>query len=157
MEVNSWQLYSHRLFVERFQKLVQDVKILADKDPEAYQTPPKSKLLAIILKLVLEVIPSDPNSPEFRQGGTLGQHNKHWFRAKFNQRYRLFFRFSTKHQAIVYVWLNDAKTLRKAGSKTDPYYVFAGMLEQGEPPQDFDTLLESSTQFDGSHRLNHLS
>ena len=31
--------------------------------------------------------------PEYRQGGTLGDDRKHWFRAKFFQQYRLFFRY----------------------------------------------------------------
>ena len=31
--------------------------------------------------------------PEYRQGGTLGDDRKHWFRAKFLQQYRLFFRY----------------------------------------------------------------
>jgi toxin YhaV len=71
--------------------------------------------------LLKPIIPRDPNAPEFRQGNTLGRDNRHWFRAKFHQRYRLFYRFATKEKVIIYAWLNDEKTLRKAGSKTDPY------------------------------------
>jgi len=35
---------------------------------------------------------------------------------------------------IVYVWINDEFTLRKAGSKTDAYAVFKSMLNAGNPP-----------------------
>ena len=90
------------------------------------------------------MIPRDPNAPEFRQGNTLGKDNRHWFRAKFHQRYRLFYRFATKEKVIIYAWLNDEKTLRKAGSKTDPYSVFRGMLEAGDPPGSIADLLQRS-------------
>jgi toxin YhaV len=71
----------------------------------------------------------------------------HWFRAKFFKHYRLFFRYSTQHKVIIYVWLNDEKTLRKADSSTDPYVVFSSILMQVNPPQDFDQLLEISVDF----------
>ena len=90
------------------------------------------------------MIPRDPNAPEFRQGNTLGKDNKHGFRAKLHGRYRLFYRFSTAHKIIVYAWVNDEKTLRKSGAKTDPYAVFQGTLESGEPPDTFADLLRSS-------------
>jgi toxin YhaV len=67
--------------------------------------------------------------------------NRQWFRAKFHQRFRLFFRFSSKEQVIVYAWMNDERTLRKAGAKTDPYRVFREMLEAGDPPTTIEALL----------------
>jgi toxin YhaV len=91
-----------------------------------------------------EIIPRDPNTAKFRQGNTLGADNRHWFRAKFHERYRLFYRFSNKKKVIVYGWINDANTLRKAGSKTDPYAVFRWMLESGNPPTSMTELLAVS-------------
>ena len=82
---------------------------------------------------------------EFRQGNTLGADNRQWFRAKFHQRYRLFFRFSSKEKVIVYAWVNDENTLRKAGSRTDPYAVFRAMLNAGNPPSTMAELLAVST------------
>jgi toxin YhaV len=78
---------------------------------------------------------------EFRQGNTLGADNRHWFRAKFHQRYRLFYRFSSKEKVILYAWVNDERTLRKSGSKSDPYSVFRAMLEAGDPPSTMEQLL----------------
>ena len=47
----------------------------------------------MVLKVAFEDIPSDPTRDIYRQGGTLGEEYKHWFRAKFLQRFRLFFRY----------------------------------------------------------------
>jgi toxin YhaV len=150
MEVNGWKLYVHRLFADQLTKLTQEVSELHHNDPTHYQTHPKTKFLATVNRLIRQTIPTDPTAPEYRQGNTLGTTNKHWFRAKLHGRYRLFFRFSSQEQIIVYVWLNDEKTLRKAGAITDPYAIFQKMLRSGNPPQDFDQLLNSSTFLDGS-------
>lgn len=64
--------------------------------------------------------PRNPNSVEYQLGNTLGPAHRHWRRAKFLGRFRLFYRFSTAHRAIVYAWVNDETTLRKANSRTDP-------------------------------------
>ena len=61
-------------------------------------------------------------------------------------RFRLFFRFSTAHRAIIYAWLNDASTLRKAGAPTDPYTVFKRRLDAGDPPGDWDLLLAAANE-----------
>jgi toxin YhaV len=145
MEVNGWKLYGHPLLVSQLQKLEAAVKTLREEDPEGYIGHPKAKLLATLNRLIQDIIPSDPSAPEFRQGNTLGKDNKHWFRAKFHARYRMFFRFSSKHKAIVYVWVNDERTLRQSGAKSDPYEVFKSLLESGKPPQDFEALLKRST------------
>jgi hypothetical protein len=73
------------------------------------------------------------SSPEFRQGNTSGRDNRHWLRAKFRGKYRLFYRFSTEHKIIVYAWVNDEGSLRKSSAKTDLNAVFKAMLESGNP------------------------
>jgi len=97
-------------------------------------------------RYVTEIIPRDPNAPEFRQGDTLGPDNRHWFRAKFHQRYRLFFRFSNKDRVILFVWFNDEFTLRKAGPRTDAYAVFRSMLNAGDPPRTIEALLNRAKE-----------
>ncbi len=69
---------------------------------------------------------------------------KHWFRAKFFQQYRLFYRFNSDAKVIVVAWVNEDKTLRAYGSKTDAFATFKGMLEDGNPPDDFDVLLKEA-------------
>jgi len=95
--------------------------------------------------LVLDRIPRDPLAVEFRQGNTLGRDRRHWFRAKFGgNRFRLFFRADSRARVIVYAWVNDRDTLRKAGASSDPYAVFAGMLAGGNPPDDWPALLAAA-------------
>ena len=89
-------------------------------------------------------MPQDPTRAEYRQGNTLGAQNRHWFRVKFHQRFRLFFRYDSSSLVIVYAWVNDDTSLRKAGSKTDPYAVFARMLAKGNPPDDWKKLIAAS-------------
>jgi toxin YhaV len=146
MEVNGWRLFQYPLFEGQLKRLTETVEQLSITQPDIYKEHPKSKLLATIYRYVAEIIPRDPNAPEFRQGDTLGPDNRHWFRAKFHQRYRLFFRFSTKDKVIVYVWVNDEFTLRKAGSKTDVYAVFKSMLDAGDPPRTLEALLQRAKE-----------
>jgi toxin YhaV len=146
MVVNGWTLLEHDLFAGQLDSLITKVEALAAKESETYRSHPSTKLLATIKGYILKQIPEDPSSPEFRQGNTLGKDNRRWFRAKFHGRYRLFFRFSTEKKIIIYVWVNDEKSLRKAGSKTDPYTVFQAMLRSGNPPQSLDQLLAASKE-----------
>jgi toxin YhaV len=144
MEAHGWRLFVHPLFQRQLEQLTKRVEKLASADPVGYHSHPAAKLLATIRHHIMEAVPCDPNAPEFRQGNTLGPGNRHWFRAKFHARYRLFYRFSTEHKVIIYVWVNDETTLRKAGSKTDPYITFKTLLETGDPPDSFPALLKAA-------------
>jgi toxin YhaV len=144
MQAGGWQLLAHPLFQDQLQRLKRQVTELATRDPKNFSSHPAAKFLATVQRHILIDIPRDPNSPEFRQGNALGPDNRHWFRAKFHQRYRLFFRFSSKHKIIVYAWINDESSLRKAGSKNDPYARFKAMLDGGDPPNSFDDLARRS-------------
>lgn len=146
MIVNGWRLYFDPLFDRQLENVEEEVDALAVKDPIHVAEHPTAKLLSTIRRLILEIIPRNPNAPEFRQGNTLGPQNRHWFRAKFNRRYRLFYRFSTSLKVIIYVWVNDERTPRKAGSKTDPYTVFRAMLETGVPPNSMEQLLKRARE-----------
>jgi len=149
MVVNGWTLFAHALFAQQLERLHSRVSELAAKNPATYHQEPAAKLLATIRRYILEIIPKNPSAPEFRQGNTLGPDNRHWFRAKFHERYRLFFRFSTKHRVIIYTWVNDENSLRKAGAKTDPYAIFREMLTSGNPPSDIEQLLKASNRISG--------
>jgi toxin YhaV len=148
MEVNGWTLYFNPLFQQQLEKLTAQVEALQAKDPAGYKEQPGTKLLATINRYIREIIPRDPNAEEFRQGNTLGVDNRHWFRTKFHERYRLFYRFSSKEKVIVYAWVNDESTLRKARSKTDPYTVFRAMLDSGNPPSTMAELLAVSAKME---------
>jgi len=112
------------------------VESLSQKNPDTYQKKSATKRLEAVTKLAFDIIPQDPTRDIYRQGKTLGEENKHWFRAKFYQQYRLFFRYHLERKIIVLGWINDPKTKRAYGSKNDAYRVFEKMLEDGFPPND---------------------
>jgi len=139
--VNGWTIYLHPLFRAQLEGLQQQVETLKRKDPDGYHRRNATKRLAAIAKLAFEVIPQDPTRAEYRQGGTLGDQHKHWFRAKFFQQYRLFFRYHAASKLIVFAWVNDEDTKRAYESDDDAYRVFRKMLDRGNPPDDWDALV----------------
>ncbi len=142
--VNGWCLLTHSSFQDQFENLVKEVEKNRKKDPLNYKQKNCAKRLAAIQKLIFEKIPQDPTLAEYRQGATLGDEYKHWFRAKFFQQYRLFFRYHLKSKIIVYAWVNDENTKRAYGEKFDAYSVFKKMLNSGYPPNDWDELLKEA-------------
>lgn len=74
-------------------------------------------------------------------GDALDAEHTHWFRAKFFQQYRLFFRYHAQGRIIVYGWVNDEESKRAYGTADDAYRVFRRMLDSGHPPSDWDSLM----------------
>lgn len=153
MRVGGWEVYAHPLFLDQLENLTKAVQRARRKDPVDYTAGRDAKMLAAVLKLAFEDIPADPAHRRFEQGETLGAGRKHWRRAKFYQRYRLFFRFSTSGRVIVLAWVNDEQTKRAYRSRTDAYATFARMLKSGNPPDEWDALLASATAPSVSARL----
>jgi toxin YhaV len=143
---NGWDLYAHPAFAEPFDELREAVEELQRTHPDSFAEHPKAKLLKRVLQLILKEIPRDPNATEFQLGNTLGPAHRHWRRAKFLGRFRLFCRFSSAHRAIIYAWVNDESSLRKAGSRTDPCALFQKRLRQDRPPDDWDDLLGTASR-----------
>jgi toxin YhaV len=141
---NGWSLYTHPAFGDAFESLSDAVQKLKKEQPESHARHPKAKLLKRILELTLDEIPRDPNAVEYRLGNTLATAHRYWRRAKFLGRFRLFYRFSSVHKAIVYAWVNDETTLRKAGSRTDPYVIFNKRLRDGDPPDGWEDLFRKA-------------
>jgi toxin YhaV len=142
--INGWTILAHPLFLDQLEALTIQVERLERKDPENYQKKNSAKRLVAIKNLALSVIPQDPTRPEYRQGNTLGVEYKHWFRAKFFQQYRLFFRYHAERKIIVLAWVNDESTKRAYESPSDAYRVFKRMLHSGHPPDSWDELLAES-------------
>jgi toxin YhaV len=139
--INGWTIFAHPLFLDTLETLAAQVAALQQQDPSGYLNKNASKRLAAINTLAFEIIPQDPTRSEYRQGATLGGDHKHWFRAKFFQQYRLFFRYHQESKIIVYAWVNDENTKRAYNSDTDAYRVFKRMLKRGNPPDDWLNLL----------------
>ena len=155
LERHGWTLHAYPLFLDQVERLLAAVERAKRADPATWQSKADTKLLAALKALVLDRIPRDPLAAEFRQGNTLGKEHRHWFRAKFaGNRFRLFFRADSQAKVIVYAWVNDRDTLRKAGAGNDPYAVFGRMLASGNPPDDWPALLATATDPTTHNRFN---
>ena len=141
---DGWTLYGHSLFLTELEALITQVEKLCRKDAQHFHQKNATKRLAAIAELAFKVIPQDPGRAEYRQGASLGDEYTHWFRAKFYQQYRLFFRYHRQSRIIIYGWVNNEDTLRAYGSGTDAYRTFRRMLNSGNPPDDWAQLLKSA-------------
>lgn len=139
--VNGWRIVLHPCFLDQYEKLLKDVEAARAADPEGYLKRPCAKMLAAVRKVGFANIPGNPSDPNFRLGDTLGSDKKHWFRAKFLQQYRLFFRYRQEGRLIVLAWVNDESTKRAFGSGNDAYAVFRSMLSNKRPPDDWGKLV----------------
>lgn len=141
LQLNGWKIYFHGCFLEQMKALTLEVSALKAAKPDEYMHKKPVKLLAAIRKVIEEQIAADPLNAKYRQGDTLGGEYKHWFRVRFLQQFRLFYRCSEQHKTIVIGWVNSVDTLRAYGSKTDAYRVFSAILKSGNPPDDWGELL----------------
>jgi toxin YhaV len=149
MIVNGWTLLFHDALIRQLENLAEAAERARKASPETFASNTNVKLLATIGTLLLEVIPADPTKTEYRQGNTLGSDYRHWFRAKFSARFRLFFRYDSRAKLIVFAWVNDETTLRQSGGKRDPYAVFQKMLDGGDPPNTWDALVRRAKPLPG--------
>jgi toxin YhaV len=155
LRINGWTLYAHPLFLDQLETMIGAVEKARKKDPKGYKKKRVTKLLAAVFKVAFEDIPSDPTREIYRQGDTLGDEYKHWFRAKFLQQFRLFFRYQRFQSSniIILAWVNDEDTLRAYDSATDAYLVFEKMLRRGTPPDNWTELLSASRGRDARRRF----
>lgn len=142
--INGWNLFTRPLFNAQWEELLVQFEKIRQKYPKSYLKKNATKHLLALTKMAFEVIPQDPTHEKYCQGDTLGDDYKHWFRAKFLQQYRLFFRYHLESKTIILAWVNDEKSKRAYESSTDAYRVFRKMLESGYPPDDWDDLLKEA-------------
>ncbi len=152
---DGWTIFAHPLLLDQLGRLTAAVEKAKARDPDGYARTADAKLLAMLRRLIFEIVPQDPTRAAYRQGETLGASRKHWFRAKFgNGRFRLFFRYDSKAAIIIFAWVNDAHSLRTYGSKTDAYRVFKAMLDKGNPPDDWQSLRDAASATPAQERLS---
>lgn len=132
-----------RILIEQLQKLRAATERAQRQDPQGFESNANVRLFAALSKLIFEVVPSDPDREEYRQGNRMGTAFRHWRRAKVGRRFRLFFRFDSKSRIIIFAWVHDENTLRSSGSNSDPYFVFQRILERGHPPDDWTALVSA--------------
>ena len=147
-QAHGWSIYLYPPFAARFRALIAEVQGLERANPEGFKRHASTKLLGALTGIIRDLVPRNPDAPEFRLGATLGPYTQ-WRRVKGHGlpvRYRLFYRFMSKAKVLVFAWLNDDDTLRKADAKTDVYAVFQKMLARGEVPDDFEALLTQAQE-----------
>lgn len=154
--INGWIILAHPLFLQQLEILTQEVEELKRRDPLNFHSKNSAKRLAAIAMLAFKKIPIDPTLIEYRQGVTLGSNTKHWFRAKFFQQYRLFFRYHFAKKIIIYAWVNDDTTKRAYDKKTDAYSTFKKMIKSGNPPNSWDDLFKESSDLCSLKKLSRL-
>ena len=156
LQINGLTIYAHPLFLDQLEAMIEAVEMARKNDPKGYKKKRAAKLLAAILKVAFDDIPSDPTRDVYRQGATLGEEYKHWVRAKFLQQFRLFFRYQQSEGAkiIVLAWVNDDSTLRAYESANDAYVVFRKMLKRGNPPDTWKELMAAASSDTAKSRLS---
>ncbi len=135
--MSKFYLKCHDFFAQRVDELKIHVRKLKDNLPrEEFLQNETVKLAARIRRATFEIIPEDPNRPEYLLHGELRKYRRY---KQGLQRYRLMFCFANNPPIIIYLYLNDQEHLRKAGDKKDPYEEFKQMLRKGKfshDPQD---------------------
>ncbi len=123
---SSYLLKYHSFYYQRIAQLKEQVKELHRKlGKEEFKQHEIVKLAYRVRKADQEIIPQNPNRPEYKLKGNLRKFRRY---KQGLQRYRLFFCFSDHPKIILYLYLNDEKHLRKAGAKSDPYQEFKKLV-----------------------------
>lgn len=110
MQQHGWMLLFHEGVIEQLRKLQAAAERAEQSDPQGFESNANVKLFRALSQLIVDVVPSNPASDEYRQGNTLGPAYRHWRRAKIGRRFRLFFRYDSKAWVIVFAWVNDEQS-----------------------------------------------
>ena len=145
MIINRYTIYEHKCFTQQMDDLAEQVE--SQKKAEKTAKSHEAKLLKRILDEI-DAIALAPDNKKYRLGQTMGSEYKHWRRAKIMGRYRLFFRYDSTSKIIILAWINDSDTKRTYGSKNDAYAVFKKMLGSGNPPSDWQALVNEVERSD---------
>ena len=144
--INGWRIFVHQELEYQLSKIGRKTAWLFMRGQITDKNRGRQKFLKALKRAMNDVVPSNPGAVEHRLGRALGDQPEVWFRVKFLQPDRLFYRYDSAKKIIVYVWVNDEDTLRAYGSKNDAYAVFSRKLASGYPPGSFEELLKQSRE-----------
>lgn len=123
----------HELYYQRIQELKARVRELKEQlSPEEFSRHETVKL-AVRIRDAEKEVEDDPSRPEYLLNDELRKFRRY---KRGLGRYRIIFCFSSKPPIIIFLYLNTAETLRKAGSRRDPYEQFKSMFRRGEVSHD---------------------
>lgn len=119
----------HDFYHNRVSELKTQVqKLKTQLSPLEYKQHEIVKFAARIRNAELNIIPEDPDKPEYKLKNDLKKFRRY---KQGLQRYRIMFCFSSSPPIIIYLYLNNNKHLRKEGSKNDPYEEFKNLVSKG--------------------------
>jgi toxin YhaV len=144
MQRHGWVLLFHECIVEQLQKLHAAAARAQRNDPKGFERNANVKLFRALSQLILETVPSDPARDEYRQGNTLGPDYRHWRRAKVGRRFRLFFRYDSRRRPSCSPGSMMSRRCGRRAASPTPTPMFEKMLERGNPPDDWDSLVAAS-------------
>lgn len=150
MICNNYRIKIHSLFKADFLILIGEVQQLKNKlSREEYLEHPQVKWLTIIKKLIKERIPENPGHQDYfcANGSSVLKDYPNIRRKKIQERYRLFFVFSSNPAEIGYIWFNGEDTLRKYGSRKDPYNIMLTYLKNGSIPENSKDILNQCENY----------
>lgn len=134
---HGWRVLAHPVFQRRYTELRDEARRLRQSlSPHEYRQHPTVKLTAALYRLMTEIVPENPDAPEYRLSGSLSRFRRAKGRG-LPPRYRVFWTFSTRARVIIFLYVNDEASLRKEGDKHDPYAIFRRLVERGEIGDDF--------------------
>jgi len=132
--MSKYYLKCHELFAGRIAQPQEQVKKLhATLPADEFVQHETVKLAARLRKATNEVIPEDPNRPEYVLSGDLKKYRRY---KQGLQRYRIMFCFSNRPSIIIYLYVNDKDHLRKQGGRNDPYEEFKQLIRTGKVSSD---------------------
>jgi toxin YhaV len=123
----------HELYAGRISELKERVRELkARLSPEEFARHETVKL-AVRLREAEKEIAEDPDRRDYLLREELRKFRRY---KKGLGRFRLLFCFSRKPPIIIFLYVNTADSLRKDGSRNDPYEQFKALLRRGEVSSD---------------------
>lgn len=133
MEKTDFIVRYHELYYRRIAELKERVRELkARLSPEEFRRHEVVKLAARVREAEREVA-LDPDRPEYLLRDELRKFRRY---RRGLGRYRIIYCFSNKPPIIVFLYLNTEDSLRKEGSRRDPYEEFKALLRRGAVSSD---------------------
>ncbi|OGS04282.1 MAG: hypothetical protein A3G41_04105 [Elusimicrobia bacterium RIFCSPLOWO2_12_FULL_59_9] len=129
----NYLLKYHELYFQRIEQLKSRVRELkARLEPEEFKRHEAVKL-AVRIRNAEIAIAQDPNRPEYLLSDELRKFRRY---KRGLGRYRIIFCFSNHPPIIIFLYLNTEDSLRKEGSRRDPYEQFKYLLRRGRVSHD---------------------
>ena len=135
--VNGWSIYAHPLFLDQLEGLIEEVEVRKARDPRPGARKP-DKTAGRRLQAGHRGHTGGPECRSLPARRHTRRSPQALVPGEILPAVSVVLPVQQRCEGHRGGWVNDDKTLRAYGSKTDAYATFKGMLEDGNPPDDFD-------------------